>query len=184
MASQSSSNFDVFLSYHWREHAQVEALAHQLRAHGLTVFLDRWYLTPGQSWPKALEATLAQCRAEAVCIGEGDMGPWQQREQYLALERQAFANRSGDNFPVIPVLLPGAEPPLGFLSQNTWVDFRDHLDNQVLLITLVKAIHGEPPGPDAQAMVRETLAKMGPALFPRGRCGLLFWTNGGYHQAC
>ncbi|HEU5406246.1 MAG TPA: toll/interleukin-1 receptor domain-containing protein, partial [Nitrospira sp.] len=58
-----ADHFDVFLSYHWRDHAQVEALAHRLREQKLTVFLDRWYLTPGQSWPKALEATLAGCRA-------------------------------------------------------------------------------------------------------------------------
>ena len=25
------SSFDVFLSYHWRDHAQVEALAQRLR---------------------------------------------------------------------------------------------------------------------------------------------------------
>lgn len=162
MADQVPTQFDVFLSYHWRDHAHVEALAHRLREQKLTVFLDRWYLTPGQSWPKALEATLTQCRAVAVCIGQGEMGPWQQREQYLALERQVAAERRGQNFPVIPVLLPGAEPPLGFLSQNTWVDFRARLDHPVLLNTLVNAIHGEPPGPDAQTAVRETLATVCP----------------------
>jgi len=62
------NQFDVFLSYHWRDHAQVEALARQLREQNLTVFLDRWYLTPGQSWPKALKAC---CQAVPVCIGEG-----------------------------------------------------------------------------------------------------------------
>lgn len=154
--------FDVFLSYHWRDHAQVEALARSLCERNLTVFLDRWYLTPGQSWPKALEATLGHCRAVAVCIGQGEMGPWQQREQYLALERQAAAERGGLLFPVIPVLLPGSEPPLGFLSQNTWVDFRTRGDDPILLNTLVRAIHGEPPGPDAQDTVRETLAAICP----------------------
>lgn len=134
--------FDVFLSYHWRDHAQVEALAHRLHEQHLTVFLDRWYLTPGQSWPKALEANLAHCRAVAVCIGQGEMGPWQQREQYLALERQVAAERRGQSFPVMPVLLPGAEPPLGFLSQHTWVDFRARVDDPVLLKTLIGAIQG------------------------------------------
>jgi formylglycine-generating enzyme required for sulfatase activity/energy-coupling factor transporter ATP-binding protein EcfA2 len=154
--------FDVFLSYHWRDHAHVEALARRLREEQLTVFLDRWYLTPGQSWPKALETTLAQCRAVAVCIGQGEMGPWQQREQYLALERQVVAERHGQSFPVIPVLLPGAEPPLGFLSQNTWVDFRTRLDDPVLLTTLVRAVYGQPPGLDAQEAVRNTLATICP----------------------
>ena len=155
-------HFDVFLSYHWRDHAQVEALARRLREQNLTVFLDRWYLTPGQSWPKALEANLAQCRAVAVCIGQGEMGPWQQREQYLALERQVAAERRGQTFPVVPILLPGAEPPLGFLRQNTWVDFRARVDDPVLIKTLVGAIQGQPPGPDAQGTVHETLATICP----------------------
>lgn len=157
-----SGDFDVFLSHHWRDHAHVEALTRRLREEQLTVFLDRWYLTPGQSWPKELETNLARCRAVAVCIGQGEMGPWQQREQYLALECQAAAERSGRTFPVIPVLLPGAEPPLRFLSQNTWVDFRARVDDPVLLEMLVRAIHGQPPEPDAQETVSETLATICP----------------------
>ncbi|HEU5407519.1 MAG TPA: SUMF1/EgtB/PvdO family nonheme iron enzyme, partial [Nitrospira sp.] len=90
------------------------------------------------------------------------MGPWQQREQYLAIERQVAAEHLGQTFPVIPVLLPGAEPPLGFLSQHTWVDFRTRLDDPLLLHTLVNAIHGLPPGPDAQDTIRETLATICP----------------------
>ncbi len=74
MVDRVLNQFDVFLSYHWRDHAYVEALARQLREQNLTVFLDRWYLTPGQSWPKALEATLANCRAIAVCLGKGSWG--------------------------------------------------------------------------------------------------------------
>lgn len=80
----------------------------------------------------------------------------------LALERQVAAERRGQTFPVIPVLLPGAEPPLGFLSQNTWVDFRARVDDPVLFETLASAIHGQPPGPDAQDTVRNTLAAICP----------------------
>lgn len=72
------------------------------------------------------------------------------------------AERRGQSFPVIPVLLPGAEPPLGFLSQNTWVDFRARVDDPVLLSTLVKAVRGESPSPDAQGTVHETLATICP----------------------
>jgi len=39
--------FDVFLSYHWRDHAQVEALAKRIREQHLSVFLDRWYSPRG-----------------------------------------------------------------------------------------------------------------------------------------
>ncbi|MDH5574478.1 MAG: SUMF1/EgtB/PvdO family nonheme iron enzyme [Nitrospirota bacterium] len=162
MPDPSSNHFDVFLSYHWRDHAQVEALGRRLREQGLQVFLDRWYLAPGQSWLEALESTLAHCRAVAFCLGPGDMGPWQQREQYLALQRQVTAEKQGQTFPVIPVLLPGAEPPLGFLSQQTWVDLRTRPDDPVLLTILSKAVHGEPPGPEVQVAVQETRSTICP----------------------
>jgi len=162
MNDQAPVHFDVFLSYHWRDHAQVEALARRLREQGLQVFLDRWYLTPGQSWLEALETMLGQCRAVAVCLGPGDMGPWQQREQYLALQRQVTATKQGQTFPVIPVLLPGAEPPLGFLSQQTWVDLRTRPDDPVLLTILHKAVQGEPPGPEVQVAVQETRSTICP----------------------
>ncbi|MCA9476327.1 MAG: toll/interleukin-1 receptor domain-containing protein, partial [Nitrospira sp.] len=160
--NKPSQPFDIFLSYHWRDHAQVEALACRLRDQGLHVFLDRWYLAPGQSWLEALESTLAYCRAVAVCLGPGEMGPWQQREQYLALQRQVTVEKQGQTFPVIPVLLPGAEPPLGFLSQQTWVDLRSRPDDPVLLTILQKAAQGEPPGPEVQVAVQETRSTICP----------------------
>jgi hypothetical protein len=119
--ASAPQNYHVFLSYHWRDHAHVEAIARALREEAkLNVFLDRWYLAPGKPWPQELERVLATCGAVAVCIGPGEMGPWQQREMNFALERQA---RDAD-FPVIPVLMPQSEPVLGFLRQNTWVDLR------------------------------------------------------------
>ncbi|MBS0155509.1 MAG: SUMF1/EgtB/PvdO family nonheme iron enzyme [Nitrospira sp.] len=152
------ADFDVFLSYHGRDQEPVGRIARALREQGLKPFLDRWSLVPGRPWPQALEEALASCQAVAVCIGPGEMGPWQQRELHQAIKRQVAGERCGQIFPVIPVLLPGAEPPLGFLSQNTWVDLRSRVDEPVLLNRLVNAIHGKPPGPDAQETVRETLA--------------------------
>jgi len=116
----AGARYDAFLSYHWRDRAQVEDLARALGDRGLHVFLDRWYLTPGLPWPQRLETALRDCRAVVVCVGAGEMGPWQQREAYVALERQGRERA----LPVIPVLLPGAEPALRFLGQLTWVDLR------------------------------------------------------------
>jgi TIR domain len=109
------TQYDVFLSYHSRNHAAVEAVARQLREVGLTVFLDRWYLVPGRQWPEVLEEVLHNCHAVAIFLGPDGMGPWQQREKDLALDRQA----RDPTFPVIPVLLPSADPTLGFLGLNT-----------------------------------------------------------------
>src|SRR4029077_16869125 len=108
----------VFLSYHWQDRAAVEAVAGALPERGIEPFLDRWYLAPGQPWQSALQLILGRCQAVAVFIGQQGLGSWQQREAELALDRQA--REAG--FPVIPVLLPGADAALGFLKLNTWID--------------------------------------------------------------
>ena len=66
------NNYDVFLSYHWRDHAYVEGIARALRDRNLHVFLDRWYLHPGRPWTQELETVMRGCRAVAVCIGPGE----------------------------------------------------------------------------------------------------------------
>ena len=41
------SSYDVFFSYHTRDHAAVERVARLLHDRGIRVFLDRWYLARG-----------------------------------------------------------------------------------------------------------------------------------------
>ena len=132
--------YDAFLSYNSRDHAAVERIGRRLRDDGLTCFMDRWYLIPGTSWQSALEQAVAGSKAIIVLLGPGEMGRWQQRERDLALDRQANAG-----VPVIPVLLPGSDPALGFLSLVTWVDLRDGLDDEPSLKILAGAIRGQPP---------------------------------------
>jgi TIR domain len=130
--------YDVFLSYYWRDHSAVEQVARALCDHGLHVFLDRWYLTPGLAWPQVLERSLEQCHAVAVFVGPEPLGSWQVRESFMALDRQS----RDETFPVIPVLLPGADPPLGFLKLNTWVDLHSGVADAVALEALVAAVRG------------------------------------------
>lgn len=154
----SAHAHDVFLSYNWRDHAAVEAIGRALRDQALRVFLDRWYLVPGRPWPAALEAAVGECGAVAVFLGPHGVGAWQQREKDLALDRQARDR----TFPVIPVLLPGGEPALGFLGLNTWVDLHAGLDDATGLSMLAAAIRGQPPGPDFQQRLQATLAAICP----------------------
>ncbi len=150
--------YDVFFSYNWRDRAAVETVALALREQGLAVFLDRWYLVPGRPWPQALEEALGTCKAVCVFLGPHGMGPWQQREKELALIRQARDSA----FPVIPVLLPGADPALEFLSLNTWVDMRQGIDDPHPIAVTVAAVRGQPPGPEFREQVRATLATVCP----------------------
>ena len=107
---------DIFLSYNSTDHSFVENIARKLCDEGLEPFLDRWYLAPGMRWRPKLEETLGSCKAFAIFVGPGEMGSWQQREVDVALDLQS----RNPNLPVIPVLLRGCEPPLGFLRQLTW----------------------------------------------------------------
>jgi hypothetical protein len=136
-------SYDVFLSYNSVDHGMVEDIARRLRHEGLEPFLDRWYLAPGTRWQSKLENILSLCKAVAIFVGPGEMGSWQQREVDVALDRQSRSS----NLPVIPVLLPGCEPPLGFLRQLTWVDLRTQTLDLGIPI-LGKAARGESPGPD------------------------------------
>jgi TIR domain/FHA domain len=149
--------YDLFVSYHWRDREAVEMVARALRDRGLEVFLDRWYLVPGQSWVAALEQILGECRAAAIFLGPFGMGQWQQREKERALDRQAH----DDSFPVIPILLPGSDPPLGFLGVNTWVDLR-HGSSPEMIEVLMRAARGQPPGDDLQQRVARALATICP----------------------
>jgi hypothetical protein len=148
---------DLFISYNWQDQAAVEALARALEQRRLRVFLDRWSLIPGRPWQPALEGKIKSCRAVAVVLGEYGMGPWQQREANLALQRQTHEV----TFPVIPVLLPRADPPLGFLSQNTWVDLRTGPDDTPL-DNLAAAVQGEPPDEGLKARAEAVRASICP----------------------
>ncbi|KPK03079.1 MAG: hypothetical protein AMJ56_20085 [Anaerolineae bacterium SG8_19] len=75
-----------------------------------------------------------------VLLGPHGLGNWQQREKELALDRQAREV----GFPVIPALLPGAEPGLEFLMLNTWVDLREGVDASDALSILSGAVGGAP----------------------------------------
>jgi hypothetical protein len=132
---------DAFISYNTADSAAVRRIVDGLRQRDLSLFLDYLDLIPGRAWPGALDEFLGRCGAVAVMLGPNGMGPWQQREHYLALDRQARDKA----FSVIPVILPDADPALGFLSLNTWVDLRTGVDDPDALDLLAAAIRGEPP---------------------------------------
>lgn len=113
--------YDLFISYNSRDHELVSRLRDELTQLGCeSVFLDRLHLQPGQNWVDDLEAALLSSRSMAVFLGAGDMGRWQLRERAWALDQTTLQN----SYKVIPVLLPGAKPPLGFLQQQMWIDLR------------------------------------------------------------
>jgi N-acetylmuramoyl-L-alanine amidase len=144
---------DAFISYNSQDRAAVVEIVRRLTASGLTVFFDRDALLAGQPWQPALEHAISDCRAVVVFLGSTGLGRWQLREQYLALDLQA--SRAIPS--VIPVLLPGGDPPLGFLRLNTWIDLRNGITDEGVA-TLRQGINGgqtsliTPEGPVLRAI--------------------------------
>jgi tetratricopeptide (TPR) repeat protein len=147
---------DLFLSYNSSDREIVEKVARKLRERGIKPFLDQWYLVPGRSWVEALEKSLKECRAIAI-FHSREFGRWQQREKELALDRQA----RDPAFPVIPILLRGAHPTIGFLQLNTWIDLRDG-ETPEALERLVRAARGQPPGHDLREEIEQARAHVCP----------------------
>lgn len=171
------SDYDVFLSYNSVDHEMVEHIARRLRDQGLKPFLDRWYLAPGARWRPELERALSSCKAVAIFIGPGEMGLWQQREADVALDLQT----KSPNLVVIPVLLPGCEPPLGFLRQLTWIDLRGQAFDQGIAI-LAKAARGESFGSESQTDSDSVRARLHLSVsratsLSRGRRFIFFWAR-------
>jgi DNA-binding beta-propeller fold protein YncE len=149
-------HWDVFLSYSSCDQLEVEKLALRLEdgAH-LSVFLDKWRISPGQPFIPELERAIRASRSCAVFLGAGEARPWQNAEMQAALRRAVSQPSPKDEVPfrVIPVLLPGAADPAddtfpSFIMTRSLVDFRSGkgLDNDEQFSRLVAGIRGVAPG--------------------------------------
>ncbi len=137
------AEFDVFLSHSSKDKAAVRAVGEDLKARGVTVWLDEWELQPGKRWQRELEAAIAGSRSVAVFVGANGLGPWEEPEMEVFLDR---AMRESE-LPVIPVLLPGAPEKAElrpFLKLFTWVDLRKGVTPEGLE-RLVWGITGKKP---------------------------------------
>ena len=102
----------------------------------VSTFFDESNLRVGQNWPQALEQALTDSIGVAVFVGL-EIGNWQWAEIGFALDRQLVEKA----FPVIPVLLDGAETNRSFLFLNTWLDMRgEKFGDTVVINKLIEAI--------------------------------------------
>ena len=136
-------SWHLFLSYSRADTVAVLSIRALLEARGISTFFDRDQLLAGMPWPQALEQGLQGAGGVAVFIGPTGLGLWQKREMAFALDRQVAEERDQRSFPVIPVLLPGADVTPGFLFLNTWIDLRADPTDPEGLDTLSKAARGE-----------------------------------------
>ncbi len=133
--------YDVYLAHHSADKQVVEALALRLHTAGLSPFLDRWELVPGERWQDGIERALVESRTFAVCLGSAGLGPWTDQELNAALDLAAREPL----YLVIPIFLPGADPPDQtelplFLRSRTWVDLRRGPEDEQAFEALVAAV--------------------------------------------
>jgi formylglycine-generating enzyme required for sulfatase activity/energy-coupling factor transporter ATP-binding protein EcfA2/type II secretory pathway component PulM len=140
-----SEQFDVFLSYNSLDYEWVRAAKNALSQRGVSSFLDKDNLRKGLPWPKALEDTLQRVHAVAVFIGPHGIGNWQMREMWFALDIQIKRGSDGNDFPVVPVILPDSDPPAGFLLLNSWVSLKGASVDEEAWEALAGAVLGLHP---------------------------------------
>lgn len=141
---------DLFLSFNSVDRESVRDVRRLLEARGVSTFLDELHIRSGLPVIPQIEQALLECKAVAVFLGPA-VGPWQQREIWVALGRQIEDSKTGKSFPVIPVLLPGGSAGRGFLSSNSWVDLRGGLESGAL-DALVRGVHGVETAFDLEAL--------------------------------
>lgn len=112
------AEYDVFLSYSWRDKDTVRSIARLLRNRGLRPWMDERQLRPGLPWQPELGEIIARVPAAAIIIG-AQRGPWQEREIHAFIQQSVSRGCA-----IVPVLLPDANTadlPV-FLQGLTWVN--------------------------------------------------------------
>lgn len=149
---QAQDRFDALLCYESGEESAAVELATQLRDRGLYVWFGVREPRPGVLRPDTIFEALERSNSCVVLIGRSAQSGRYDMETKIILRW-----RRGDDFPIIPVLLPGAPDRSGlgaFLPLVTWVDLRAGTADQEAIDRLIWGITGlrpaeHPAGPRA-----------------------------------
>lgn len=134
--------FDVFLSHSSVDKPWVIKLKGDLLRYGVSVWLDKDEIRPGDIVVDVLEQALDNCRAIALIVSPASISSgWVKEEYSRAL---SIAKTKQPSIPIIPVILQEAKLP-GFLKSRNWVDFRDETAYAERVRELVWGITGEKP---------------------------------------
>jgi hypothetical protein len=149
------SQFDVFLSYNSVDKLWVIKLKDDLQRYGVSVWLDKDEIRPGDLFAKALGKGLANSRAVALIVSPEAMASgWVEVEYSRAL---SLAQKR--HLQLIPVILRDAELP-GFLEDRNWVDFREESAYSENVWKLVWGITGNKPAEVLDLSAPDLLSKI------------------------
>jgi hypothetical protein len=144
----------VFLCHNNKDKPLIEPMALALlKASALRTWLDRWEIRGGKDWEEQVRREFAESWACLVLVGPNGFGPYQLVEIDWAKDRV----KRDPEFPVIPVLLPGATAAAvadldSLLPRIHYVDLRAGWEERDGLEPLIKALRGNRLGPPALAI--------------------------------
>ena len=136
------ANFDVFLSHNSVDKKWVIKLKEDLERYGVSVWLDKDEIRPGDLFAKALEQGLSEAGSVALIISpESVASGWVEEEYYRAL---SLTKKPEAPLQLIPVILRTAEIP-SFIESRTHVNFKDETLYAEKVWYLVWGITGQKP---------------------------------------
>ncbi|WP_431973966.1 TIR domain-containing protein [Micromonospora haikouensis] len=126
-ARERASQFDAFICYNTVDRPVVSRFRNLLRNNGILAWQDTQDLGPGDQPTLVIERMLDEVPVALVMFGPNSMGPWQEQEYYVMLQRAIKRREGKPLLRLIPVLLPGApdvEMLPGFARNFVVLDLR------------------------------------------------------------
>src|SRR5215510_4423700 len=159
--ASEKQTYDIFMSYRTTHADWVETLAHNLKAQGYSIFLDRWELIAGQHFPGTIYQALKNSRC-AILVASPDASDsgWVQQELQLMVTLQ----NSCSGFFYVSIVI-GEFPDLPFLETVQAVDFGDSNPQRYrqAFQWLLCGLKQQPPGPNPMFEGELRLPKIGTA---------------------
>ena len=134
----SDGKYDFFVSYNSQDRDVVAGLVELLRSGGLSVWSDL-ELVVGESYTRAVDAVIRDCRAVLVCVGGHRLSEFVLAEIDMARQRLQT---------IVPVLLPSAEELPDPLRRYQAIDLRAP-DAEAQLLRLIRSFAGSSASPPA-----------------------------------
>ncbi len=128
------SDYDAFFSYSHRDSDVVLSVANELRAYGLSFFLDVWSLRLGDVIPREIEHALSRSKCGIVFFSEAALHSSWCRAEYDRMLSQTMRDAC---FRLIPIRLDKIELP-GFAHDRLYYDLSTF--SQVALSDLMRGI--------------------------------------------
>jgi WD40 repeat protein/transcription elongation factor Elf1 len=116
--------YDVFLSYSFKDKGIVHPLAERLKQDGLRVWLDAWSIQPGDSIPLKIQHGLELSRTLLMCMSPAYFASdWGKLEHHTLL----FRDPTNAQRRFIPLLIKDCSPP-DIIAQFARIDWRNPSD--------------------------------------------------------